>query len=635
MRVALTRAWTPYPMCAALAFLAAACVPVEADGTGDKAQLAANSAQTATSDASSSETAAQTEGERLNAFFARTYQEDLDRSPELQSYRGIKTDYDKWDDLSDAFTDRTAALMRARMAELEAFDLEALSEADKLSYDVYKVNLERWLAADEYRHHDYVMNQFRARHTSMPSFMVNIHRVNALSDLEAYIGRLEKVGTLFDQVIDQMQIREEMGIFPPRWTYPMMIEAARNVITGAPYGDGDASILWTDFLEKLDGLDLDDETAAALRTRGEAALTGVVQPAYERLIAALERQQPLASTDDGAWKLPDGDAYYAERLSYYTTTDMTADEVHEMGLANVERIHSAMEEIMVQVGFDGTLQEFFEFMRTDPQFYYPTTDEGRARYLAEATELIDIMTERLPEVFLRFPEAELVVKRVEPFRERSAGKAFYQRPAVDGSRPGTYYANLYDMSQMPIYQMEALAYHEGNPGHHMQIAIAQELDGLPEFRKHVRFTAYTEGWGLYSEYLPKEMGFYEDPYSDFGRLAMELWRACRLVVDTGIHARKWTREEAVDYLVENTPNPRADAQKAIERYIVYTGQATAYLIGKEKILQLREDAKADLGDAFDIRAYHDVVLKDGPLPLSILEDRVAAWVAQTKEAATP
>ena len=225
-----------------------------------------------------------------------------------------------------------------------------------------------------------------------------------------------------------------------------------------------------------------------------------------------------------------------------------------------------------------------------------------------------------------FVQHGLEVRRVEAFREKAAGKAFYNRPAPDGSRPGYYYANLYKITDMPKYQMEALAYHEGIPGHHMQIAMAQELEGIPQFRKYGRYTAYTEGWGLYSEFLPKEMGFYEDPYSDFGRLAMEIWRAARLVVDTGLHDKKWTRQQAIDYLTTNTPNPENDCIKAIERYIVMPGQATAYKIGMLKILDLRADAKTKLGDKFDIREYHSVVLDSGPVPLNILEERVDDWV---------
>jgi len=306
--------------------------------------------------------------------------------------------------------------------------------------------------------------------------------------------------------------------------------------------------------------------------------------------------------------------------------------IHNLGLAEVERIHGEMRDIMRDVNFDGDLQAFFEFTRVDSQFYYPDTPEGKERYLSEATAWIDDMKARLDTLFLVKPQADLVVKAVEPFREKSAGKAFYQRPAPDGSRPGTYYANLYTMEAMPIYQMEALAYHEGIPGHHMQIAIAQELQGIPKFRKFGGYTAYTEGWGLYAELIPKEIGLYDNPYSDFGRLAMELWRACRLVVDTGIHAKKWTREEAIDYLKRNTPNPESDLVKAIERYVVMPSQATAYKVGMLKILELRERAKQALGEKFDIREFHDVVLKQGPLPLTVLEGQIEMWIAKKQDA---
>ena len=285
---------------------------------------------------------------------------------------------------------------------------------------------------------------------------------------------------------------------------------------------------------------------------------------------------------------------------------------------------------MEKTGFDGDLKAFFNFMQTDPQFYYPETDEGKAEYLKDATAIIDNMRSRLDELFLVKPKAEMIVKAVEPFREKSAGKAFYQQPSMDGSRPGIYYANLYRMSDMPKYEMEALAYHEGIPGHHMQLAIAQELEDMPKFRRFGGYTAYIEGWGLYTELLPKEIGLYQDPYSDFGRLAMELWRACRLVVDTGIHAKQWSREDAIQYLLDNTPNPPSAVEKAIERYIVMPSQATAYKIGMIKLIELREKAKTALGDKFDIRAFHDTVLGGGALPLSVLEKRVNNWINSVK-----
>ena len=392
------------------------------------------------------------------------------------------------------------------------------------------------------------------------------------------------------------------------------------------------NLLLNDFKTKVEKVKpkLDDEAKEVLYERAIVAISESLAPAYERIIAEMTRQKAAATTDDGAWKLPDGEDYYAYRLKLMTTTDMSADAIHNLGLSEVDRIHTEMREIMKKVEYDGTLQEFFEFTRTDKQFYKPEGKRGRAAYLREATVFIDDMKVRLPEVFNKLPKAELEVRAVEAFREKAAGKAFYNRPAPDGSRPGIYYANLYRMDAMPVYQMEALAYHEGVPGHHMQLSISQELKGIPEFRKYGRFTAYSEGWGLYSEYLPKEMGLYADPYSDFGRLAMELWRAGRLVVDTGLHDKKWTREQATQYLMDNTPNPESDCLKAIERYIVMPGQATAYKIGMNKILELREGAKADLGDAFDIRDFHDAILATGPVPLDIMEEQVEAYVARVK-----
>ncbi len=563
---------------------------------------------------------------QLMAFFQRAYEEDLARSPMTQSYRGIKTDYDKWDDLSEDFAKESLALSEARLEELRGFDRAGLTAQNQLSYDIYEMLLERDINDYAFRHHWYTMNQFSAWHTRVPSFLINIHRVSEPADLEAYVARLEGIGALFEQLRTQMGIREEKGMLPPDWTYPQMIASAQNVISGAPFDDnGRDSALLTDFRSKLESLALEDAEKAALEERAIKALTDVVAPAYQALIAELERQAPMAGGDDGVWHLPDGEAYYANRLAYYTTTDLTAEQVHQIGLDSVARIHDDMEAIMEQVEFEGSLQDFFNFMREDEQFYLPNTEEGRETYLNQARAFINSMGERLPDMFGILPTADITVKRVEPFRERSAGKAFYQRPAPDGSRPGIFYANLYDMTQMPTYQLEALAYHEGVPGHHMQIAIAQELTGLPEFRKFAGFTAYIEGWGLYSEFLPKEFGFYEDPYSDFGRLSMELWRACRLVVDTGLHHLRWTREEAIDYLIMNTPNPAKDAEKAIERYSVLPGQATAYLIGMLRIIEMREEAKAALGDQFDIRGFHDEVLRDGAVPLSVLEAKVKAW----------
>ncbi|WP_237060042.1 DUF885 domain-containing protein [Microbulbifer sediminum] len=567
-----------------------------------------------------------------NQLFEDHFQELLERSPEFKTFLG-KTDdedYGKWDNLSPEFERETMEIEKRQLGELQEIDASQLDDATALSLKLAIRNKEEEIEDFKWRLHTYPVNQMYAVHTGVASLLINQHRIDDTEDAEAYISRLNALPGHFDQLIANLEERAEAGVIPPKFVFPYVISDGKNLITGAPFTDGEDSTLFEDFKGKVEKLEVAKEEKQALVEQAKTALQESAQPAYEKLIAYLGELEKKATTDDGAWKLPDGDEYYAHRLNVYTTTDMTADEIHQKGLDEVERIHGEMREIMEQVEFDGTLQEFFEFMRADEQFYYPNTEEGKERYLKEATAIIDNMKGRLDELFITKPEADLTVKAVEPFREKSAGKAFYQRPAPDGSRPGIYYANLYNTKDMPTYQMEALAYHEGIPGHHMQLSIAQELEGIPKFRKFGGYTAYTEGWGLYSELVPKEIGLYKDPYSDFGRLAMELWRAARLVVDTGIHSKKWTREEAIAYLGENTPNPKGDQVKAIERYIVLPGQATAYKIGMLKILELREKARQELGDQFDIRGFHDTVLANGAVPLDVLEELVDEWVAEVK-----
>ncbi|MEL6371466.1 MAG: DUF885 domain-containing protein [Pseudomonadota bacterium] len=581
-----------------------------------------------------SEAKKQDQTDAINEWFEEQFEAQIARSPMYQTFLGRKTNYGAWDNVSEDYRLESYRLRQAALAEMRTlFPLSNLNPAAQLSFRMAEYNAELEKKRFPFRNYSYVFSHFRGPHSSVPTFMANQHRVDNIDDMNAYLERLVGIQAYLGQHQINAEAQHANGVHPPQWSYPQMIETSKNIIRGAPFDDSDnPSAMLADVDRKLDALEIDDVTKAALRDRAIDALKTSVKPAYEALIAMFETQMEGASNDDGAWKLPAGDAYYASQLEAMTTTDMTADDVHNLGLAEVERIHAEMTAIKDGVGFEGTLQDFFAYLREDPdgKFTYPNTDEGRQQYLAEATAMIETMKGRLDELFLTFPKAELVVKKVEPFREQAAGKAFYQRPAPDGSRPGIYYANLYDMANMPTYQMEALAYHEGIPGHHMQLAIAQELEGIPKFRKYGSVTAYTEGWGLYSEFIPKEMGFYEDPYSDFGRLAMELWRAARLVVDTGLHSKKWTREQAIDYLLTNTPNPEGDAVKAIERYIVLPGQATAYKIGMLKILELREKARRALGDDFDVRGFHDVVLKDGPVPLSLLEENVDAWVATQK-----
>ena len=579
------------------------------------------------------------ESERLNAWFEATFDAAVARDPMRQTYLGIKDRYGEWSDASEAFELQELELQRASVAEMKSsFNFDKLDDQAKLSWRLAEYELERAEAAFPFRSHSYTFNQMFGVQSGIPAFLINQHKVATAADAEAYISRLNGVPAYLGQHVENSKASAAQGILPPGFVFEYVLADARGVITGYPFtgtGDGtDDSPLMADIRDKITALSangsITEEDAADLLARATDALKASVGPAYETAIAELTRQQAAATKDDGAWKLPDGGDYYNMRLAQMTTTDLTADEIHQIGLDEVARIHGEMQAIMTQVGFEGSLAEFFEFMRTDPRFYKPETPEGRAEYLAEAEAAIETMKGDLPKLFNRFPKADMIVKAVEPFREKSAGKAFYSRPAPDGSRPGVYYANLYSMADMPTYQLEALAFHEGIPGHHMQIAIAQELEGIPSFRKYGGYTAYSEGWGLYSELVPKELGYYSDPYSDFGRLAMEIWRAARLVVDTGLHSKKWTREQAIQYLMENTPNPQGDCEKAIERYIVMPGQATAYKIGMLKIVELRERARAQLGDQFDIREFHDIVLRNGAVPLAVLEETVDAWLAGKK-----
>lgn len=573
---------------------------------------------------------AASESKKLNNFFEREFQRELADSPMLQTRLGIKTDYGSWDSFSHLRHAKDLEQAKKRLSFLkDSVNVDALNEKDALSYRLYRQQVENEIEDYDFRFYNYPVNQMFGVHAEIPAFLINMHSIDSVADAEAYISRMDKLPQVFKDVAEALQLREFNQIMPPKFVYDHTIDASKNVITGKPFQKStDASALLADFKEKVEALDIASEEQDSLINRAQEVMIKSVKPAYEGLITALEDQRQRATTEHGVWKFPKGKAFYNNALKRITTTDLTADEIHEIGLSEVARIHSEMEAIMEEVGFEGTLQDFFQFMRNDKQFYYENTPEGREKYLAEATGLIKTMKGRLDELFLTLPEADIQVKAVEPFREKSAGKAFYSAPALDGSRPGIYYANLYDMDAMPIYQMEALAYHEGIPGHHMQLAIAQELEDIPMFRKMSFYTAYVEGWGLYSEILPKEIGFYKDPYSDFGRLAMELWRSIRLVVDTGIHAKKWTREQAIDYYTKNSPNAQSDAVKMVERHIVMPGQATAYKIGMNKILEIREKAKKELGDEFDIREFHDVILLDGAVPLNILEEKVDQWIKE-------
>ncbi|MFT6865330.1 MAG: hypothetical protein ACJA08_000147 [Cyclobacteriaceae bacterium] len=564
---------------------------------------------------------------KANAFFDKSYNESLDRSPIRQSYQGIKKDYDKLDDISDENAKKEIEITKIELQYLlDSINPAQLDTQTKISYTLFKQKAENEIADFKWRFHNYPVNQMHGSQSSIPAFLINIHQIKDSSEAVAYISRLNGMSQYFDQEIENLKIREKMGIMPPKFVFPRVLSDCENILKGLPFESGEPSTLLADFQDKISRLDLPEISKYALISNAKSALLTSVKPAYKGLIGFLKEQETRATYGDGVWKFPEGATFYENALARTTTTNLTAEEIHQIGLNEVTRIHAEMGNIITQVGFTGSLQDFFIFLEEDEQFYFPDNEAGKQAYLDSATVIISNMKSRLDELFITKPKADLVVKKVEAFRENSAGKAFYQRPAPDGSRPGTYYANLNSTRNMPKYEIQPLAYHEGIPGHHMDRTIAQELIGIPKFRKHGSYTAMIEGWGLYSEYLPKEIGLYTNPYADYGRLAMELWRACRLVVDTGIHMKKWTREEGIAYYQTNTSGSDRDCERMVERHIVMASQATAYKIGMIKILELREMAKNQLGEKFDIREFHEVVLTSGAVPLNVLENLVTDWI---------
>jgi len=574
---------------------------------------------------------------RLNDWFAARWNEQLAFSPIQKTTLGIKDeDYDEIDDLSEAAEDAQLAWRRRATEEMrKTFDYDRLTPEGRTSYDIWLYELARAERGVPYRRRQYVFTQMQGPQAFLPQFLIAFHRVETPADMQAYIARIGGVARAIDQLLVRAQAAAAEGVRPPRFAYEEVIAQSRGLITGAPFpGDGEAPV-WADARSEIDALlkagRIDAQEAERLRAAARQALIGKFKPSYEKLIAWFEQDMKRADAEArGAGALPQGAEFYRERLAYSTTTDMSAEEIHRLGLRQVERIHADMEAIKQKVGFKGTLQEFFTFTREDPQFFFPNTDEGREAYLQAARDHIAFVTKQLPQYFGILPKADLEVRRVEPFREQPGAAQHYFPGTPDGSRPGVYYAHLSDMKAMPKHQLEVIAYHEGNPGHHMQISIAQELAGIPRFRTQASFTAYVEGWALYAERLAKEMGAYKDPYSEFGRLSSELWRAIRLVVDTGIHSMGWSEKRAVDYFLANSPSAEGAIRSEIRRYIVWPGQATAYMVGMHKILDLREQAHKTLDDRFDIRGFHDTVLGGGAMPLELLERRVDEWVAERR-----
>lgn len=576
----------------------------------------------------------ESETERLNAWLDERFEEELQLSPMQMTMLGRKDKYDQIDDFSEQ-TQRDQVAWRVQTATQmkDQFDYNALSNAGKESYDLWEFQTDEAVANLDFMRQRYLFSELGGPEAWLPTFLINFHKVASEEDMQAYINRIAGLSRAMDQVLEQGKLKAADGMRPPQFAFATAIERAQKVITGQPFNSENDSPIFSDAKSKINALvaagTINEETATTLLADVSQSLTGQFQPAYANYIEFLKAETGNADVQArGVSALPNGEAFYNRQLATYTTLPMTADEVHQLGMSEVERIKAEMLTIKNEVGFDGSLVEFFEFARDDPQFYYSNTDEGREAYLSDTREFLSEIGEKLPDYFGTLPQARLEVKRVEDFREVDGGAQHYMSGTPDGSRPGVYYVHMSDMSAYSKIDMETTAYHEGTPGHHMQISIAQELTGVPTFRTQARFSVYSEGWALYAEKLSREMGQFKDPYRDFGRLTGEMWRAIRLVVDTGLHSKGWTQQQAEQFFFDNSAIPESAVRSEVRRYLTMPGQAVSYKIGMLKILQLRERAEKALGEQFDVRDFHDVVLGGGALPMPLLEARVDNWISE-------
>ena len=571
------------------------------------------------------------EDRRLMEFVDAAFDAQVARSPQFLTSLGSKEQYDRLNRYTDAYQRESLALAEAQLRELRTrFDPARLSPAGQLSYRLFEDEVERELASFRWRRHGFPASTNGSPMGSIPVFLINNHRIDTISDAEAYVARLREVERVMNEISANMREQAAAGIVPSKFNFAPVRADGQRVLAGGPFTGGADTPVFADFKSKVGKLTIPEAEEARLIAAAREALTGPFQRGYRTMLASWNEIEARSGGNRGAWSLPDGGAFYAHQLKQSTTTDLNADQIHQIGLDQVARIHREMERIKAQVGYKGTLQQFFGHINNGQQFKYPNNAAGREQYLADGRRYIAQVMAVAPQWFRRLPKAPLEVRAVEQWRQETAPVAFYNRPSADGSRPGIYYVNLADMTQVLKPQTEAISYHEGAPGHHFQIALAQELPGVPKFRRFGGYGAYSEGWGLYSEGLGKEMGFYQDPMSEFGMYSTQLWRAVRLVVDSGIHHKRWSREQAIQYFVDNALLSKRDATKEVERYFNWPGQATSYMIGQLKILELRDTARAALGDRFDIRDFHAVVLENGAVPLDVLENLVDAYIAERR-----
>ena len=581
------------------------------------------------------------ESAKLNVWFDKKYEAQLMSSPLALTFQGRKERYAEIDDMSEAAQLEQLRRKGESVKEMKAlFSFSELTDEAKLSYDLWEHQYESMLAGKPFMRSGYVFHQMNGTHSFFPTLMMNYHRVTTEQDMQDYVSRLSAIGEAMNELTGQAKLAAEEGVRPPRFAYETVMKESQSIISGIPFDGSDKdSTLWADAKTKTATLveagTITQQRGDAILDAARAALVNHFAPGYQNLITFMSNDiSNTSETATGVHALPDGAAYYEYRLKSITTTNMTAEDIHQLGLSEVTRIRGEMEAIKERDGFTGSLQDYFAMIRDskdDEKYYYDNTDEGRQAYIDDATAAIENLKAVLPDFFGILPKADLVVKRVEAFREQDGAPQHYFSGTPDGSQPGIYYAHLSDMKAMPKNELEVIAYHEGLPGHHMQISIAQELEGIPKFRTQAGSTAYSEGWALYTEALAKEMpNTYVTLGSEFGRLGSEIWRAIRLVVDTGMHHKKWSQQKAIDFFAENSPAPMQTIETEIRRYLVIPGQATAYKIGMIDIQRLRKLSQDELGDKFDIRAFHDTVLGGGALPLSMLERQVKNWIADTK-----
>jgi len=566
----------------------------------------------------------------LNLFFERTFLQFGLNSPQALTMIGIldrfpvKFYQGKLDEVSVARTEEMNEWVRDSLKTLHRYDRQKYDGQKALSYDIFEWFLARQVEGERWTWHGFPVNQMSGIHTSLPDFMLQLHPVRNERDVDFYLERLRQFPAAFGGTVDVLYEREQRGVIPPRFAVEKPLATMREFI-GRPVEDNP---LYAGLLEKVDELeDFPAERRERLPGELAAVIAESVYPAYEILIRYYDSLLGEAVSNDGVWRLPDGDEYYVWAARWHTTTDFTPDEIHRIGLAEVDRIEAEMDAILCGEGIcESGVGERMTVLNEDPRFLFEDSEAGRDAILQAFRDIGDEIEQGLDDWFDVRPEAHVEVRRVPEYSEDGAPGAYYMPPALDGSRPGMFYANLRNVEEHPKFGLRTLSYHEATPGHHFQLALQQQIQGVPMFRKMLPFTAYSEGWALYAERLAWEAGFQDDPYDNLGRLQAEQFRAVRLVVDTGLHAKRWSREEAVEYMVGKTGMARTDVVAEIERYLVMPGQALAYKVGMMKILELRERARADLGDAFDIREFHNVVLMSGSMPLAILEGVVEDWV---------